>query len=367
MNVRLNRWSVVCLVAMFAAACGKNPSEPSGTSSSGGVTGSVTAPQPVAPTPGAQIRFSEQPITLTVQNATTTKGAATYTFEVATDSAFSSKAQVKDNVAEGTNGQTTVKLDALAANHDYYWHARVSSAGTTGLFGTTFKFTVGAAVVLDPPTLILPANGATTVGWPIFRVADSSRNGTVGFIVYKFEVSTSASFATILLTQTVAETTGQTIFAPPVSQPAPGQNTLYWRVTAVDTTNNVSSAPSVVQSFTYTPPTPQALLAQQAGYILWPAAQPPGAPGHAQLGANWDVATVVSFDGVRHTKPTLEELQVFDLIDRGMDPGGAIAWMKANGYSTTAAWYPDVKVVGFPFEYIALVNGAWELVLRVGG
>jgi hypothetical protein len=366
MNVRLNLW-FVCLVGVFAAACGSSPSQPSGTSSPGGLTASVTAPQPVSPTAGAQVRYADQPVSLTVQNATTTKGAVTYTFEVATDSAFSAKVQLKDNVPEGPNGQTTVKLDALPGNRDYYWHARATSAGTTGLFGTTFKFTLGAAVVIDPPTLILPANGATTVGWPIFRIGNSARSGTAGFVVYKFEVSNSAAFTTILLSQTVSETAGQTSFAPPVSQPAPPQNTLYWRVTAIDTTNNVSSAPSVVQSFVYSPPTPQALLAQQAGYILWPGVQPPGTPGHAQLGANWDVATVVSFDGVRHTKPTLEELQAYDLIDRGMDPGSALAWMNANGYGTTGVWYPDVQVIGFPFEYIALVNGAWQLVIRVGG
>jgi len=59
-------------------------------------------------------------------------------------------------------------------------------------------------------------------------------------------------------------------------------------------------------------------------------------------------------------------LQLFDLLDRGFDPDGAIGWMKTNGYPTTAVWYPDVKSIGLPFQYLALVNGAWELVLRFG-
>jgi hypothetical protein len=36
-----------------------------------------------------------------------------------------------------------VKLDALAAAKDYYWHARAPVGGTTGPFGPIYKFTVG--------------------------------------------------------------------------------------------------------------------------------------------------------------------------------------------------------------------------------
>ena len=41
--------------------------------------------------------------------------------------------------------------------------------------------------------------------------------------------------------------------------------------------------------------------------------------------------------------------------------------MKSNGYFTDAVWYPEIAVVGFAFEYIALIGGSWELVIRVGG
>jgi len=48
-----------------------------------------------------------------------------------------------------------------------------------------------------------------------------------------------------------------------------------------------------------------------------------------------------------------------DLLDRGFDPQGAIDWMNGNGYRTIAAWYPAVQVIGFAYEYMALVNGRW--------
>ncbi|HTK28224.1 MAG TPA: hypothetical protein VL309_01640, partial [Vicinamibacterales bacterium] len=359
-----SRWCLVSVVsvAALAAACSNNNN--SSSTAPSGLTGSVTAPKPLQPSTGAVVRFVDQPVMLIVQNAVATQGTPAYTFEVSTDSAFSDKVQVKDNVTAGTSGQTAVKLDALTGNKDYYWHARVSSGGTTGQFGGTYKFTVGPAIQLDAPTPILPLNGSTSAGWPIFRVADSGKSGPVGVVQYKFEISTSATFSPILLTGTVPEAAGQTTFVPAANQPPPPQNSLFWRATAVDVTNNVTSSPSATQTFTYAAPTRQAQLAVQAGYVLWPGVQPPGQTGNATLGGNWDVAVIVSFDGVRHTKPTLEELQVFDLLDRGMDPNSALAWLNANGYGTTGVYYSDVKVIGFPFEYMALVDGSWQLVVR---
>jgi hypothetical protein len=168
------------------------------------------------------------------------------------------------------------------------------------------------------------------------------------------------------VTGTVNEGTNRTSFTPSGQAPA-AQTTLFWRATAIDQTNNVSSPVSSVQSFTYALPTRQAQLAADQGLTLWAGAQPPGTTGHATLGANWDTQGVVSFNGVAHTKPTLEELEVFDLIDRGMDPYSALNWMNSNGYSTAAVYYPSVQVIGFAFEYMALVNGQWDLVNRVGG
>lgn len=84
------------------------------------------------------------------------------------------------------------------------------------------------------------------------------------------------------------------------------------------------------------------------------------------MGSDWTVEPLVSFDGHTFMNPPLDELQIFDLMDRGMDPESAIAWMHANGYATAAAYYPSVQVIGFAYEYLALVNGRWDVVLKVG-
>src|SRR4051812_23335718 len=95
--LRAGHLTAAIVIAAVASACSdSNPSSPSGSSGSS----SVTAPRPATPSANASVRFGDQPITLTVQNAAlTTATGAVYTFEVATDSAFASKVQIKDNVA----------------------------------------------------------------------------------------------------------------------------------------------------------------------------------------------------------------------------------------------------------------------------
>jgi hypothetical protein len=135
----------------------------------------------------------------------------------------------------------------------------------------------------------------------------------------------------------------------------------------IDPINIVASPATAAQSFTWgAPPSAAQTMAKLEGVTLWPGAQPPGTTGHATLGNFWDVAQVVSFNGVSFLSPTIDEIQVFDLLDRGMDPQSAIDWMHANGYSTDAAWYSSVAVIGFDYEYMALINGAWNLVLKAG-
>src|SRR4051794_7663495 len=86
---------VVVLWILSAAACSSSPSQPSATSNPLG------APVPSGPSDKTLFRNVDQPVTLAVQNVPSgATGATTYAFEVATDSAFATKVQTKDNVAE---------------------------------------------------------------------------------------------------------------------------------------------------------------------------------------------------------------------------------------------------------------------------
>jgi len=357
----MNRTITLASVALVAAACSKSPASPTGN-----VT--VTTPAQLAPANGANIANTSQPVTLTVSNAFVTDPSAPilYTFEVSTDPAFGSKVQTK--TASPGSGQTSVTLDILAPGQSYFWHARVTGGDTSGTFSAAGKFTIGSSISLAAPNPVAPLTGATPSGWPTFVVTNSVKAGPVGAVSYKFEVSGSQSFTTVTLSQTVPETGTQTSFTPPLSTPVPAGSTLFWRATAIDASNGIVSSPSAPQSFVPSQLTSQQRIAFQLNYgSLWKGTQPPGTNGHAVLGTNWDPATITSFNGVTFSSPTLEELQEFDLIDRGMDPGDAVNWMNANGYPNSGLWVPGVIVVGFPFEYMAFIQGQWDLVVRSGG
>jgi hypothetical protein len=235
------------VVVVTAAACSKNsntPTQPATSTSTEAseVTGSVTVPQAVSPAANASIRNADQPITLTVANAVSTRGANTYDFEVATDTGFANKVGTKTGIAEGPGGRTSVGLDRLPANADYYWHARAQAGGTAGPFTPARKFTVGPAITIDAPVPIAPLNGAQTAARPTFRVRNATRQGPSGTITYKFDVATSAAFSTILLTVTVPEGVNETGFTP--ASDLPINTPLVWRATALDAANNVSSPAS---------------------------------------------------------------------------------------------------------------------------
>jgi len=244
--------------------------------------------------------------------------------------------------------------------------ATAGACGSSPTQPTATPTPTAAPVVLSAPATVSPANGASKIGWPTFTVNNAAKSGAAGAITYKFDISTSSSFATIAITGTVPETPNQTSYTPPASTAAPAQGTLYWRATAIDATNNVTSPASASQTFVYLANTPQNQLALQAGYVLWPNAQPTGTYGHATLGPGWDVGMRTSFNGVTFLSPEIEQLRVYDLIDLGYDPDSALNWMRANGYATVGVYYASVQVIGFYYNYMAYVNGAWELVFRVG-
>lgn len=223
------------------------------------------------------------------------------------------------------------------------------------------------SIVINAPIPVLPADGSTTTGWPTLVVNNAIRTGPAGALVYRFDISTTSDFNNITVTGSVAEGSGQTSFTPNVTPLPADQTTLYWRAVAIDAVNQITSPASATTSFKFSnPPTRAAQIAQQQGVILWPGAVPSGTPGNAQIGNGWNIATLVSFDGVPFLSPTLDELQVFDCMDRGMQPQQAIDWMHSHGYSTSAAWFPDIAVIGFAHQYLALISGRWDMVLRAG-
>jgi hypothetical protein len=366
--------TAAAVAAILAISCTQSPTSPTGSAT-------VTTPALVAPANNAQIANLKQPVTLTISNAFVTDSAAVlYTFEVATDVAFASKVQTA--TASSGNGQTSVVLNQLTPGQNYFWHARATGGGTVGTFSATRTFAVGAAVALTTPNPVGPQGGATPSGWPTFTVTNSLRTGPVVQLAYRFDVSTTTTFTSTVLSATVSEgPNGQTSFTPPFSTPVPAGTLLYWRATAVDAPDGITSAASTTLPFTPQALTQQALLADMIGQTLWPGAQPTGSNGQAVLGdgcdgsPSWGIATCFSpVSNVNFQAPSIEALRFFDLFDRGYDPQSAIVWLDTNGYPTAAQWYPppEKAVLGLGFVYLAArgkvvgFGTIWDIVIGLG-
>ena len=364
MHTRIRACSVALSLAFVgaSAACSKSPTAPAAPP--------AAPPILTTPTNGAQIPNQGQPVTLVVLNAPGSTAGTTYTFEVASDAAFTTKVQTRDGVAAGITGQTSTQLDPLPARKDYYWRARAQAAGGTGTFSDPFTFTIGGAVTLGAPVPIGPLTNAETTTRPALRVSNVSRSGPTGPITYRFEIARDPGFATLVVTGTNTEGINETGFIPATDLPT--RVLLFWRAIAIDAANAVTSPLSTVQSFTPQPSQAEA-VAQRLGVVLWPGSVPPGSVGHATMGDNWQIQTLHYLPGnVFFQSPDVEMLRIFDVLDRGFDPDGAAAWMNSNGYPTAALWYPppEKAVIGLKYVYLAsrnkvFVNGIWEVVLRL--
>ncbi len=232
---------VLAVTTGLYACSSSNPTRPSM---------SFGAPLAQQPANGVIYNFNQQPLTLTITNSVRTgSDPVTYSLEVASDSGFSNKVFTRDSIAEGSGGTTSVQINMLTGNSNYYWRWRAVVSGIAGEASLTQGFFVRPNIVLNPPQAATPANGGVASGpRPIFTVTNSTRSGQPGPVTYKFQVSTSSAFSTLLASASVAEQGGATTsWTPSVDIPA---GALFWRARARDLTNSVNSDFGGATSFT---------------------------------------------------------------------------------------------------------------------
>ena len=100
------------LAAVTCGACeASKSSNPLSPTVQGPIPGvNITTPTTMTPSSGQKIAVDQQPITLTVQNATTNGvRPLSYVFEIATDANFATKVFTKDKVTPGGDGRTSLK------------------------------------------------------------------------------------------------------------------------------------------------------------------------------------------------------------------------------------------------------------------
>jgi hypothetical protein len=190
---------------------------------------SVSAAKAVLPGDGTVIAATNQPVTLTAQNAvTTSSGPVTDTFEVATDQGFG-KIVLTKSVSQSAGTQTSITLDPLAPA-TYYWRVRTSAGGAAVASATgTFRI----AAVLLAPVPGLPANGVLigNLNQPVTLSAQNPPpSPTVNSVTDTFDVATDGAFAHVVTSTAVPQSAGtQTSLTLNRLQAA---TLYYWRVRA---------------------------------------------------------------------------------------------------------------------------------------
>ena len=252
--------SFVLSTAVFAGCTGLEKSEnPLSPTVAGPIPGvNIGPPVPLDPKDGRNIEVGNQPITLTVTNAETNGvRPLSYRFEVAVDVNFTTRVFVRDGVAPGGNGQTSLRLsDALETGRTYYWRARAGDGANTGIYSGLAHFNVFTPIVISKPGPIRPINNVQlSDGTPSFQFANAPRQGPVGPFVYRIEVSESDSFANLFVVWQVVEHPNVTTLDAPA--PFPGGKTYVWRTRASDGANTGPwSDPQVFRTPPDAPPPP---------------------------------------------------------------------------------------------------------------
>ena len=227
--------AAVCSIIACATSKSSNPLSPTVAGPLPGVN--ITAPKPVDPTAGARIAVDKQPLTLVVENATTSGvRPLSYAFEVATDVDFNTKVFIRDSLTPGEGGRTSLRLpDALATGRSYYWHSRAEDGANTGPYSPAANFNVFTPIVIGPPVPVSPINNVKTDNnHPTFQFNNAPRSGPVGAIGYVIELADTDSFANKLAVWTVGEQPNQTALPSP-QELAPSKQ-YFWHVRAYDPT-----------------------------------------------------------------------------------------------------------------------------------
>jgi len=222
--------------ALVIGACVKyeksdNPLSPTIAGPLPGVA--ITAPKTYQPTQNARIQNDQQPIILMVDNASTNgPRPLRYKFDVAVDGDFNGVVFTRDGIDPGS-GRTSLRLpDALQSGRNYFWRARAQDGANTGPYSPVGSFLVFTPVVIGKPVAVAPANGvATADAHPQFVIANATRSGPVGPVVYTIEIASSSGMSPLVAVWQIAEQPNQTNLNAPGDLP-PGR--LYWHTRGSD-------------------------------------------------------------------------------------------------------------------------------------
>ena len=223
-------------IAMSVSACqvakSENPLSPTIAGPMEGVN--FTPPKALQPSANRQIKDSEQPIEVIIENATSTSPRPfKMRMQIASDSNFSSVVWSRDGIDPAAGGQTKfVMTDRLQSGRQYYWRVMADDGANQSAWSDVVGFQVLLPAAFGAPVPRAPiANQAVTTNRPELSVSNGSAQGPVGQAFYLFQVSTSATFSSLVVNEEAVQQGGET----KLTVPAPLANgTYYWRARISD-------------------------------------------------------------------------------------------------------------------------------------
>lgn len=260
------------LLIALAACEAKKSSNPLSPTIAGPIAGvEITQPRLLEPAQGFKFKENEQPIRLLIENSSSTGvRPITYSFEVATDSAFGNRVFARSGVAPGEGGRTSLQLDALELGRPYYWRARAEDGANSSAYATA-GFELLPRAVLTVPGLVSPVNNVRVAEQqPVLVINNSQRNHAVGALRYIFVVARDQAFTNVVASVMLNESSVNTQWK--VDRVLEHNAMHFWRVRATD--GEVSSDWSPTQIFT-TPAAPAPSPSPGPGPAPGPA---PGGP-----------------------------------------------------------------------------------------
>jgi hypothetical protein len=240
--------AISAVLLLAAAGCEVQKSEnPLSPSIAGPIAGvQITAPRLLLPQTSVRVKESQQPITLLVENSSTNGvRPISYSFEVASDSAFATVVFSRSRVQPGPEGRTTVTLDTLPGGQSYHWRVRAEDGANSSEYAAS-SFEILPKPQLDPPPQHAPVNNAQVASArPELVVGMSTRNAAIGNVTYTFQIAADVAFSAIVAVGTRSEAGATTIFT--TDGPLAPNTTFFWRVRASD--EEFTGAWSATQSF----------------------------------------------------------------------------------------------------------------------
>jgi len=344
MNRRLLAAAGAVIATLLTACEASKSSNPLSASVAGPIPGvNISAPKMLEPGANARIAVDKQPVTLLIENASTTGvRPLSYAFDVAIDAIFNNKVFSRDGIAAGDGGRTSLRLpDSLAPGRTYFWRARAEDGANSGPYAAAAGFEVFTPIVIESPTPVSPAPNATVDGLrPKFIVANARRSGPVGSIAYLIEVTDSDTFSNKIATWSTGEQTNQTVLELPADLAY--SKVYYWHVRAYDPT---TIGPwSLTSAFA----TASAPAAPAPGPVPFPA------PNDT---IDLSQATILNSPRDLASWPATATITRLDLRASGVH----VEFSKKDG----AGRWPDITPVGWdgPLQYtlgMALnINGRW--------